>query len=206
MNYIYFQKSTEPLKIGDLTESGLVTEVYFPRITTTQRVYEAPHVPESLLPMLIIDAPDNFERLWKESNPKMLTRDALQIQFIERAIPFADNTEVWNWLQSKGIKPEVEGLYEFNARIDFQDDCQDLTSNTASCSRYRDGISCKNCIKILDIKPLVQEESEEDTLEKEANFYVDMQYPMGVEREYPINDFKAGWERAKKYFKIERRK
>jgi hypothetical protein len=34
----------------------------------------------------------------------------------------------------------------------------------------------------------------EETLEEAAKYYVKMQYPMGVEKEYPIADFKAGAE------------
>lgn len=38
----------------------------------------------------------------------------------------------------------------------------------------------------------------EKALNSAANYHVDMQYPMGVEREYPINDFIAGAEWMKK--------
>lgn len=34
-------------------------------------------------------------------------------------------------------------------------------------------------------------------LEEKANNHVDLQYPMGVEREYPIEDFKAGYKACK---------
>ena len=33
-----------------------------------------------------------------------------------------------------------------------------------------------------------------ETIEEAAKYYVKMQYPMGVEKEYPIADFKAGAE------------
>jgi hypothetical protein len=34
-------------------------------------------------------------------------------------------------------------------------------------------------------------------LEQKANKHTDLQYPMGVEREYPIEDFKAGYNECK---------
>jgi hypothetical protein len=37
-----------------------------------------------------------------------------------------------------------------------------------------------------------KEENKQETLEEAANHHTDMQYPMGVEREYPIADFIAG--------------
>ena len=41
----------------------------------------------------------------------------------------------------------------------------------------------------------------EETLEEAAKYYVKMQYPMGVEKEYPIADFKAGakWQQKRMY-------
>lgn len=33
-------------------------------------------------------------------------------------------------------------------------------------------------------------------LEERANKHVDLQYPMGVEREYPIEDYKAGYKQC----------
>lgn len=41
-------------------------------------------------------------------------------------------------------------------------------------------------------------EEKEKALIDAANYHVDMQYPMGVEREYPFNDFIAGAEWMKK--------
>ncbi len=41
----------------------------------------------------------------------------------------------------------------------------------------------------------------EETLEEAAEYYVKMQYPMGVEKEYPINDFIQGakWMKERMY-------
>jgi hypothetical protein len=45
----------------------------------------------------------------------------------------------------------------------------------------------------------------EETIEEAAKYYVKMQYPMGVEKEYPIADFKAGaeWQEQMMYSDIE---
>jgi hypothetical protein len=52
-------------------------------------------------------------------------------------------------------------------------------------------------LKILSnsiVGRLPQEEPKQETIEEAAKYYVKMQYPMGVEKEYPIADFKAGAE------------
>jgi hypothetical protein len=61
-------------------------------------------------------------------------------------------------------------------------------------------------LKILSdsiLSELPQGDTYRELLEAAAEYYVKMQYPMGVEMEYPIADFKAGaeWQRNKQSYR-----
>lgn len=132
-NFIYLKTSTEsPIK-GDITPTGIIFDVYFPRIYTENMVYENKR-PTILLPMLIIDAPEDFLKPFPETVEQVIAFEADEEGESEKwanqwkdtlasAIPFHSNEQVYEWLKSKGITPEAEGLYEFDGEIKFKYFC-----------------------------------------------------------------------------------
>ena len=61
---------------------------------------------------------------------------------------------------------------------------------------YCEGICNKECLP------------KKETVEEAAEYHVKMQYPMGVEKEYPINDFIQGakWQQERMYSEEEVRR
>jgi hypothetical protein len=185
-SYIYFKKSDDPIKIGDLTDHGIVQF-----ITTAQDYIIEKHSYSryefvKLLPMLIMDAPEEPNIVRSSNIPESDYENWINEMdnYKHDAIPFKSNSEVYAWLQSKGITPEPEGLYEFDGEVEIQD----IAIN-------------KNTHQIMNqaiIKP-VQQESE-DTLWYRALYLI-----VDVDRELGKSETEIV-EHLKEFYKIERRK
>lgn len=153
-NYLCLKVSDAPVKVGDLTYSGIITERISKEEFVTNEAMIFMWDDKVLIPLLIMDAPE-YERY---GDDKAIDRRIWRQENIPNAIPFHSNQEVYEYLQSKGIKPEAEMLIEFDGEVEIKYKCIGagfLGNCEASLGE------CSNCSKVALIKQPVQE-SEED--------------------------------------------
>lgn len=158
MNYIYFKELPKLTQVGTHKDTG--EPLYF---TTWP-----------LVPMLIIDAPDRPNQSnkvldtpeWTEHLRK--TEDVALLAFntvisLSEKIPFHSNEQVFEWLKSKGITQEPDGLYEFDGEYKIKYilinrvESGNITETIVDEDVYNASILEKK--KVAIIKPTIQEET-----------------------------------------------
>lgn len=121
-NYIFLKKSDEPVKEGDLVSYvpdifGIVTSTNAKGLSFNGKLYTYDSVIK-LLPMLIMDAREKPD-YWDDLGNSIFDNEIKESIKNNKAIPFKSNSEVWKWLQSKGIKPEADMLIPFDEEVTF---------------------------------------------------------------------------------------
>lgn len=178
-SYIYLKQSSDPAGVGDLTNKGIVKDVYeenerFSPIKNTIITDQGDWRPEeivTLTPMLIMDDPEIFSdqnKYWKDQTREdqgffidELWESDVKKYGIKHGIPFHSNESVYEYLKSKGIKPADETLIEFDGEIELKYFCEKYQAfNKCDYSQ------CK-CGKVAIIKDTeVKQESEEQLFQE----------------------------------------
>lgn len=217
-NYLFLKQSTEPVKVGDLIlhlkgafagHFHVVNDIH----NNYMGIYSNNEDFVILTPLLITDAPDLPYKKYLfgdfEEGSGTLDEDIKTHfkKYVKQGIPFHSNEQVYNWLKSKGIKPEAEMLIEFDGEVEFKYmiASDDSVGNPTRWAEYTEP-SYNRCIgphkkKVAIIKDTEVKQESEEQLWREAEMLLPRNYGDMFENQNP-NSYKE----VQLHFKIERRK